>query len=150
MSSPEGTRESASEIGGSYANYVLFALVVLYVNNFIDRQIPSILAEELKKDLGLTDAELGFLYGTAFAIFYAIFGIPLGKVADTWDRTKLIAVGLFFWSCMTTASRYTRWTRAGFSRWRTANTFSTGTTTNAPPRRSNEYLPKTPAAMAIG
>jgi MFS family permease len=108
MSSPEGTRESASEIGGSYANYVLFALVVLYVNNFIDRQIPSILAEELKKDLGLTDADLGFLYGTAFAIFYAIFGIPLGKVADTWDRTKLIAVGLFFWSCMTTASGFAR------------------------------------------
>lgn len=110
MSSPEAPRESAkpTEVGGSYANYVLFALVMLYVSNFIDRQIPSILAEELKRDLGITDAELGFLYGTAFAIFYAIFGIPLGKVADTWDRRKLISVGLFFWSCMTAASGLAR------------------------------------------
>ena len=97
-----------SEVGGPYANYVLFALVLLYVTNFIDRQIPSILAEELKRDLGITDADLGFLYGTAFAIFYAVFGIPLGKVADTWDRRKLISVGLFFWSCMTAASGLAR------------------------------------------
>ena len=109
MSSPEPPRESPpGEVGGPYANYVLVALVLVYVTNFIDRQIPSILAEELKKDLGITDADLGFLYGTAFAIFYAIFGIPLGKVADTWQRPKLIAVGLFFWSCMTAASGLAR------------------------------------------
>ncbi len=112
MASPEPGRESSDpksdEVGGRYANYVLFALVLLYVNNFIDRQIVSILAEELKRDLGITDAQLGFLYGTAFAIFYAIFGIPLGKVADTWDRRKLISVGLVFWSCMTTASGLAR------------------------------------------
>jgi MFS family permease len=112
MSSPEPQREvhagTPTEVGGSYANYVLVALVLLYVTNFIDRQIPSILAEELKRDLGISDADLGFLYGTAFAVFYAIFGIPLGKVADTWDRTKLIAIGLFFWSCMTAASGLAR------------------------------------------
>ncbi|MBW2281706.1 MAG: MFS transporter [Deltaproteobacteria bacterium] len=107
MSNPEPPRES-TEVGGPYANYVLFALVLLYVTNFIDRQIPSILAEELKRDLGITDADLGFLYGTAFAIFYAVFGIPLGKVADTWERRKLIAVGLFFWSFMTAASGLAR------------------------------------------
>ena len=91
-------------IGGRYAKYVLFVLVLVYVFNFIDRQILSILAEEIKADIGVTDAEIGFLYGTAFAVFYAIFGIPLGRLADVWVRTTLISSGLFFWSFMTALS----------------------------------------------
>ena len=61
--------------------YVLLVLVIVYVLNFIDRQILSILAEDIKADLGVTDAQIGFLYGTAFAVFYAVFGIPLGRLA---------------------------------------------------------------------
>ncbi|HUP21508.1 MAG TPA: MFS transporter [Thermoanaerobaculia bacterium] len=95
---PPGTPSRA------YANYVLFVLVLVYVFNFIDRQILSILAEDIKADLGLSDASLGFLYGTAFAVFYAIFGIPLARLADVWVRKNLIAVGLFFWSAMTALS----------------------------------------------
>jgi MFS family permease len=87
-----------------YANYVLVVLTLVYVFNFIDRQILSILAEDIKKDLGLADAQIGFLYGTAFAVFYAIFGIPLGRLADIWVRKSLISVGLFFWSMMTALS----------------------------------------------
>ena len=82
--------------GGRYANYVLGVLMVVYVFNFIDRQILSILAEEIKADLGITDADIGFLYGTAFAVFYAVFGIPLGRLADVWVRKNLISVGLAF------------------------------------------------------
>jgi MFS family permease len=91
-------------VGGPYARYVLAVLVLVYVFNFIDRQILSILAEEIKADLGLADAEIGFLYGTAFAVFYAVFGIPLGRLADVWVRRSLIAVGLAFWSAMTALS----------------------------------------------
>ena len=91
-------------IGGNYAKYVLFVLVIVYIFNFIDRQILSILAEDIKADLGINDAEIGFLYGTVFAVFYAIFGIPLGKLADVWVRKKLIAIGLGFWSLMTALS----------------------------------------------
>ena len=61
-----------------YAWYALGVLVLVYMLNFIDRQILSILANDIKADLEMTDADLGFLYGTAFAIFYALFGIPLG------------------------------------------------------------------------
>ena len=93
-----------SLVGGRYARYVLWLLVVVYILNFVDRQILSILAEDIKRDIGVTDAELGFLYGTAFAIFYAVFGIPLGKLADTWSRGKLIAIGLSLWSLMTALS----------------------------------------------
>lgn len=91
-----------------YARYVLGTLIVVYVFNFLDRQILSILAEHVKRDLGLTDAQLGYLYGTAFAVFYALFGIPLGRLADVWDRRRLIAVGLAFWSVMTALSGLAR------------------------------------------
>ena len=67
---------------GAYAWYALGVLVIVYMLNFIDRQILSILAEDIKADLGLEDAQIGFLYGTAFAVFYALFGIPLGRLAD--------------------------------------------------------------------
>lgn len=93
-----------SEIGGTYSKYVLVVLVIVYIFNFIDRQILSILAEDIKADIGITDAEIGFLYGTAFAVFYAVFGIPLGRLADTWIRKSLISLGLMFWSLMTALS----------------------------------------------
>ena len=89
---------------GGYPKYVLAVLVLVYVFNFIDRQILSILNEEIKADLGLTDSQMGFLYGTVFAVFYAVFGIPLGRLADNWDRRKLISIGLGFWSLMTVLS----------------------------------------------
>ena len=92
------------EVGGRYARYVLFVLVIVYVFNFVDRQILSILAEDIKADLGITDAQIGFLYGTAFAVFYAVFGIPLGRLADVWVRRSLIGLGLLFWSAMTALS----------------------------------------------
>jgi sugar phosphate permease len=66
----------AEEVGGPYARYVLFVLAIVYVFNFVDRQILSILAEHIKADLRITDAQLGYLYGTAFAVFFAVFGIP--------------------------------------------------------------------------
>ena len=91
-------------LGGTYARYVLGLLVLVYAVNFIDRQILSILAEDIKHDLHLTDAELGFLYGTAFAVFYALFGIPLGRLADNWVRTRLLSLGLAIWSGMTVLS----------------------------------------------
>jgi MFS family permease len=91
-----------------YARYVLGVLVVVYVFNFLDRQILAILAERIRADLGVSDAELGFLYGTAFAVFFAAFGIPLGRLADVWDRRKLIALGLAVWSLMTALSGFAR------------------------------------------
>jgi len=79
----------------------LFLLLVCYLFNQIDRNILSIVAEDVKADLGLTDARIGFLYGTAFAVFYAVFGVPFGRLADSWIRKNVIAIGLFFWSLLT-------------------------------------------------
>jgi MFS family permease len=93
---------------GAYRWYVLGVLVLVYVFNFLDRNILSILAERIKGDLGLSDDQMGFLYGTAFAVFYAIFGIPLGRLADVWDRRRLISIGLAVWSAMTALSGVAR------------------------------------------
>lgn len=87
-----------------HARWVLFVLILVYVLNFIDRQILSVIAEAIKADLGISDADIGFLFGTAFAVFYSIMGIPLGQLADTWNRRKLITAGLVVWSLMTTLS----------------------------------------------
>lgn len=95
---------SVPPVGGAYARYVLGLLIIVYAINFIDRQIMSILAEDIKHDLGLSDAELGFLYGTAFAVFYALFGIPLGRLADNWVRVRLLSLGIAVWSTMTAMS----------------------------------------------
>lgn len=92
----------------AYSWYALSVLVLVYVLNFIDRQILSILANDIKADLGVDDAYLGFLYGTAFAVFYALFGIPLGKLADNWKRTRLLAIGLTIWSTMTALSGFAK------------------------------------------
>ncbi len=91
-------------MNAGYARYALGVLVLVYVFNFVDRQVPAILAERIKAEFAVSDAQLGYLYGTAFAVFYALFGIPLGRLADVWDRRKLIAIGVAFWSLMTALS----------------------------------------------
>ncbi|MDG6079999.1 MFS transporter [Erythrobacter litoralis] len=92
----------------AYSWYALGVLVLIYVLNFIDRNILSILAEDIKADLGIGDDDLGFLYGTAFGVFYALFGIPLGKLADSWHRVRLMTLGLALWSAMTALSGFAR------------------------------------------
>lgn len=99
---------SAEPKASGYSWYVLTVLVVVYILNFIDRQVVSILAVDIKRDLSLTDADMGFLGGAAFAVFYALFGIPLGRLADNWNRVRLLSIGLALWSTMTALSGFAR------------------------------------------
>ncbi len=82
---------------------MLFALLLVYILNFLDRQIVNILAEPIKRDLGLSDTQLGLLAGPAFAVFYAILGIPIARYADKagTNRVWLISLCLAVWSAMT-------------------------------------------------
>ncbi|WAT17325.1 MFS transporter [Aurantiacibacter sp. MUD11] len=97
----EEQEASAEQRVPGYSWYALGILVLVYLVNFVDRQILSILANDIKADLAIDDAQLGFLYGTAFAIFYALFGIPLGRLADNTHRLRLLSAGLALWSMMT-------------------------------------------------
>jgi len=96
------------EVGGPYAYYVLSVLFVVYIFNFIDRQILAILLEPIKQDLQISDTALGFLTGFAFAVFYTFAGLPLARIADRWVRRSLIAISLTTWSVMTAASGLAR------------------------------------------
>ncbi len=95
-----------NDVASRYSWYALSVLILVYMFNFIDRQILSILANDIMRDLNLTRADMGFLYGTAFGVFYAVFGIPLGRLADNWVRTRLMAVGLSLWSGATALSGF--------------------------------------------
>lgn len=121
QNSDEGTPDAAEQPGevkvSGYSWYALGILVLVYILNFVDRNIMSILAEDIKADLGIGDADLGFLYGTAFGVFYALFGIPLGKLADSWHRIRLMTVGLTLWSAMTALSGFAKsFTTLGIAR----------------------------------
>lgn len=94
----------APGLNGAYAWYVLFVLMIAYILNYVDRSILSILAEDVKRHLSITDTQLGFLYGTAFGIFYALFGYPIGRLVDRCRRIPVLAVGLLLWSVMTCLS----------------------------------------------
>jgi predicted MFS family arabinose efflux permease len=82
---------------------LLWTLLVVYIFNFLDRQIVTILAEPIKRDLGLSDTQLGLMTGLAFALFYALLGIPIARHADKpgSNRVGLISVSLILWSGMT-------------------------------------------------
>lgn len=85
-----------------YAWYALTVLFVVYVFNFIDRSIVNILAESIKKDLGLADWQIALLgAGLPFAIFYTALGVPIARMADRHNRRNILATCLAIWSAMT-------------------------------------------------
>jgi MFS family permease len=87
---------------------MMLVLLLVYVLNFLDRQILNILAEPIKADLQLSDTQLGLLAGPAFAVFYAVLGIPIARYADrgSTNRVSLISVSLAIWSGMTVLCGY--------------------------------------------
>lgn len=97
------TRNQQPEVNFSpaYRWYALGLLFVVYIFNFIDRQILGILAQPIKEDLGLSDTQMGFMGGIAFAIFYTFLGVPIARLADRGVRRNIVATCLTIWSGMT-------------------------------------------------
>jgi MFS family permease len=98
-----GLGSPAADGTAAQTRRMLWILLVVYIFNFLDRQIVNILAEPIKADLGLSDTQLGLLAGPAFAVFYALLGIPIARYADKdgTNRVRLIALALAVWSAMT-------------------------------------------------
>jgi MFS family permease len=84
----------------------IYVLLVVYILNFLDRQIVAILAQPIARDLGLSDTQIGLMTGLAFALFYTSLGIPIARLADrpTTNRIWVIAGCLAVWSAMTALS----------------------------------------------
>ncbi len=86
-----------------YSWFVLAALCFVYILNFLDRQLLSILAKPIQDDLGISDGELGLLGGLYFAMFYCILGIPVAWLADRTNRVRVLSVACALWSAATIA-----------------------------------------------
>lgn len=94
--SPDATK--ADNRISRYGWHAIILMSSAQMMSLLDRQILSILANDIRTDLGIGDAEMGLLYGTVFALFYALFSLPLGRLVDGWVRTKLLAICLATWS----------------------------------------------------
>lgn len=99
-----GAASSPRVRGGAWWAVALLGL--LYVLSFVDRVILALLVAPLKADLGVSDLQLGLLFGPAFAVFYALLGLPIARLADRGDRRKLIVAGVFLWGLATVASGF--------------------------------------------
>ena len=83
--------------------FVLGMLCFVYVLNFLDRQLLSILAKPIQDDLGVTDGQLGRISGLYFALFYCVLAIPIGWIADRTNRVRLLSLACAVWSAATVA-----------------------------------------------
>ncbi len=82
------------------ATKALILLFAVNLLNFFDRQLPGALGEPIRKEFDLSDTQLGAVT-TVFTLVYAAVGLPIGRLADTWVRTRLITVGVTVWSALT-------------------------------------------------
>jgi len=85
----------------AYRAYVLFALVVVYTFNFIDRVVVGIIQEPIRKEFGLSDTQLGLLGGPTFAVLYTLLGIPIARLAERKNRIVILSACVGLWSLMT-------------------------------------------------
>ena len=91
-----------------YAWFVLLVLTLMYMLSFVDRQILSLLVPSIKRDLGVSDTQIGLLQGLAFALFYTFMGLPIGRLADNCNRRNVIAASVMVWSIFTATCAATK------------------------------------------
>ncbi|MEZ4215898.1 MAG: MFS transporter [Myxococcota bacterium] len=87
-----------------YAHYVLGVLTLMYVFNYLDRWVLSILVEDIKAEFGSSDALMGFLLGPGFAVSYTLLGLPVARLADRHSRRVILSIAFVTWSAMTAVS----------------------------------------------
>lgn len=104
MAQETATAPAAATITTGYRSYAMGLLLLIYVMNFVDRQVINILAEPIKRDLGLLDWQVGAMSGFAFAVFYTALGLPIAQLAERSHRPYIISVALAVWSGFTALS----------------------------------------------
>lgn len=91
----------SADFSRGYRGWLLFVLLLVCLVNYADRSVVASVAEPLRRDLGLTDTQLGLLQGLSFALLYSILGIPFARLAERWSRINILAVCTIVWSTMT-------------------------------------------------
>lgn len=91
---------------GKYPWLVLALLMFIYISSFVDRQIIAVLGTLIRDDLGFSNTQIGLLYGPAFSLIYAVFGIFMGYFSDIYSRKHIILTGLAIWSLATFISGF--------------------------------------------
>ncbi|ABQ67077.1 MULTISPECIES: MFS transporter [Sphingomonadales] len=99
---------SAPGKAARYGWYVVGVLVLAYIAAFLDRQILSLLVGPIKRDIGISDVQIGLLQGLAFAIFYSTCILPAGWLVDRFNRRNILAMALAIWCLMTIACGLSR------------------------------------------
>jgi predicted MFS family arabinose efflux permease len=99
----EARAANAFRVSRGYLNYVIAVLWVVMLLRFVDLQIVAVLLESIRREFEVSDTLLGFMTGSAFAIFYGTLGIPIAWLADRYNRRNIIAAALGLWSAMTAA-----------------------------------------------
>ena len=97
-----------TESGRLYAWYVVAVLIVAYTFSYIDRTILTLMVGPIRATLHISDVQLSLLHGLAFAIFYTLMGIPIGRLVDRRRRTHIVAGGIAIWSVMTALCGFAR------------------------------------------
>lgn len=101
-----GDAEAAYPVGPFRAWMMLVLVGLLYLMSFVDRFILALLVEPLKHDLNVTEFQLGLLFGTTFALFYAVLGLPFARLADRSNRHRIIVAGATLWSLSTLGAAF--------------------------------------------
>jgi MFS family permease len=94
--------ETSSYPSSFAAWYSVAVLLLMYIFSFIDRTAISLIVEPMKRDLHISDTQMGMLQGLAFALLYTFLGLPIARLSDRHSRRAIIAAGVFIWSIMAT------------------------------------------------
>ncbi len=105
---PERTMPEQGPFARAYRTYFLVLMVVISAFSVVDRTAVLTLGQAIKQDLKLSDMQFGLMSGLGFALFYAMLGLPLARIADTRNRVRLVAVSVAVWSVFATLSGFAR------------------------------------------
>lgn len=150
IAAPDSRASVMHKSASAYRYYVLGILFIAYALNFLDRSILGILLDPIKAELQVSDKMMGLLAGFAFVAFYSVLGVPIARWADRGSRRSILALGLAFWSGLTTLSGFAQ----SYAQMALARVgVGVGEAAGAPPSHAliSDYFEKEkrPRAMAI-
>ena len=100
MATENQTIEKTFKTGGGHAAFTLIVCSLLYMVNYMDRQVFAVVLEPMKLELGLTDVQAGII-NTVFLLSIALFSVPAAFVIDRWSRRKALSIMAVLWSVFT-------------------------------------------------